>query len=98
MNQTNWHLRFYIDWFCIDIILKQNKIVENAVAKCYDNNHNTLTVRCGESKMVFLDSSTMKSIALFHSRSGFTVKLICGIAFGSGSIACYLLKSIAIIL
>ena len=46
--------------------------------------------------MVSFASSTMKSICVSPSRSRFPVKLICSIAFGSASSACYLLKSIEI--
>ena len=48
--------------------------------------------------MVSFDSSIMKKIVLFSARSRFPVRLICCAAFGSASNACYLLKSIAIIL
>ena len=40
--------------FYIDIMLKQNKIVEHS--------HNTFTVPCEKSKMIFFASSIMKNI------------------------------------
>ena len=50
--------------------------------------------------MVSFTSSIMKKFVVFafSSRTRFSVKLICCIAFGSASSAFYLLKSIAIIL
>ena len=84
--------------FYIDIIIKQNKILEHTKAKSYDDIHNTLTVPCEKFKIVSFDSSIMKSIAVCPARSRFSVKLICYIPFGSASRACYLLESIAIIL
>ena len=84
--------------FYIDIILEQNKIVEQAVAKSYDDIHNTFTVPCEKSKMVSFASSIMKQIVAPSSRYRFPVKLICYIAFGSASAACCSIKSIAIIL
>ena len=73
--------------------------MEHAKAKSHDDMHNTSTVPCEKSKIVFFDSSIMKSIAVCPARSSrFAVKLICCIAFASASSACYLLESIAIIL
>ena len=71
-------------------MLKQNKNVEHI--------DNTLTVPCEKSKRVFFTSSIIQNIVVTPSRSKFTVKLICSIAFGSPSSACCLLKYIAIIL
>ena len=79
-------------------MLKQNKTMEYALTKSYDDIHKILTVRCEKSKMVSFASPIMKNIVAFSSRSRFPVKLICCIAFGSTSSAYYLLKSIAIIL
>ena len=53
-------------------------------------------VPCEKSKIVSFPSSVMKNIVPLFSR--FPVKLICYIAFGSASSACFLLKSIATIL
>ena len=60
--------------------------------------HDTFTAPCEKSKMVSFASSIMKNIVVFVflSLSKFLVKLICCIAFGSASSACFLLKSIAI--
>ena len=60
--------------------------------------HNTFIVPCERSKMVSFASSIIKSIVVFPYWSGFAANLICCIAFGSASSACYSLKSIAIIL
>ena len=90
-------LKCYIESFYIDIILKQNKVVEHAVAKSYDEIHNTLRVPCEKSKIVPFASSIMKNINLLLLTLRFPVKLISCIAFGSASSAC-LYKSIAIIL
>ena len=49
-----------------------------------------------KSKMVSSASSIIKDTCVSPSRSRFTVKLICCIAFGLASSACCLLKSIAI--
>ena len=81
----------------MDIILKQDKIVEHAVAKSYENIHNTLAGPCEKSKIVSFASSIMKNNLLLLPLR-FPVKLICFIAFGSAAMACCLLKSIAIIL
>ena len=91
-------------WYYIE----QNKIVEHAVwsktiwsetlAKSYNNIHNTFTVLCEKSKTVSFASSIMKNIVPFSARSRFPINLICCIAFGSASSACWLLKSVAIIL
>ena len=59
-------LMCYIETFYTDIILKQNKIVEHAVAKSYDNIHNTLTVPCEKSKIVSLASSVMKALIYYY--------------------------------
>ena len=48
--------------------------------------------------MVSFASLITKNIVVFHAQSRVAVKLICCIAFGSGSSSCCLLKSIAIIL
>ena len=88
----------YIESFYIDVTLKQNKIVEYALTKSYDDIHKTLTVSCEKSKMVYFASSIMKNIVASSSQSRFPVKLICCIAFGSASSAYYLLKFTAIIL
>ena len=70
--------------------IEQNKIVEHI--------HNTFTAPCEKSKMVSFASSIMKSIVAPSAQSRFPAKLIFCIAFGSASGACYLLKSITIIL
>ena len=57
MNYTIFRLKCYIESFYIDIILKQNKIVKHAVPKSYGDIHNTLTVPCEKSKIVFFTSS-----------------------------------------
>ena len=51
-----------------------------------------------KSNLFSFASSIMKNIVASSVRSRFAVKLIYRIAFGSGSSACCLLKSIAIIL
>ena len=60
--------------------------------------HNTFTVPCRKSKMVSFASSILKNIVAFPCRSKFAVILLYSIAFGSESSACFLLKSIVIIL
>ena len=40
------HLKFYIETFYIDCILKQNKILKHAVANSHDEIHSTFTVPC----------------------------------------------------
>ena len=60
--------------------------------------HNTFTFPCQKSKTDSFSSSIIKNIAVFPSRSRFTVKLICCFDFGSASSSYFLLKSIAIIL
>ena len=72
------------------IILKQKR------KKQKQKKWNAFTVPCEKSKAVSLAYSIMKKIVDCFSR--FPVKLICCIAFGSGSSACCLLKSIATIL
>ena len=61
--------------------------------------HNILTVPCEKSKMVSFSSSKMKTIIVlsftFSPQFRFPVKLIYCIAFGSASISCCVLKSIA---
>ena len=47
---------------------------------------------------IFFASSIMKKVIVFPSQFRFPLKLICYIAFGSASSACFLLKSMAIIL
>ena len=47
-------------------MLKQNKIVEHAVAKLYDNIHNTLILPCEKSKIVSFVSSIMKIIIYYY--------------------------------
>ena len=56
----------------------------------------TFTVSCEKSKMVSLASSVMTNIVVCPDRFRFLVKLICCITFGPASLACCLLKSIAI--
>ena len=51
-----------------------------------------------KSNLFSFTSSIMKNIVAPSVRSRFAVKLIYRIAFGSGSSACCLLKTIAIIL
>ena len=58
--------------------------------------YNTLTVPCEKSKIVPFASSIMKNIVVFPTRSKFSEKLSCCIAFGSASRAGCLLKSIVI--
>ena len=60
--------------------------------------HKTFTAPCEKSKTFSFPSSIMKNIVAPSARSRFPLKLICCIAFGSASNACYLLKCIAIIL
>ena len=72
--------------------------MEHAVAKLYDDIHNTFIVPCEKSKIVSFASSMMKNTVVFPGWFRFAVKLICCIAFGFISSACCLLKSIAIIL
>ena len=73
--------------------------MEHAVAKLDGGIHNTLTDPFEKSKtfFFFFASSIMKNILLF-APPRFPVNLICFIDFGSVSSACYLLKSITIIL
>ena len=47
----------YIEPFYIDFTSEQNKTVEHAVAKSYDDIHDTFTVPCEKSKMVSFASS-----------------------------------------
>ena len=56
--------------------------------------HTTLTVSWEKSKRVPFTSSRIRNIIEISARSRFTVKIICGNAFGSTSSACCLLKSI----
>ena len=72
--------------------------MEHASAKFYDDIHNTLKVPCQKFTMISFASSIMKNIVVCPVLSGFTVKLIGSIAFGSASIACYLLNSMGLIL
>ena len=72
--------------FYIDIKLQHRNYVERV--------YNTRE----KFSIVSLTSSRMKSIVVFPSRSRFSVKLICSIAFGSASSVCYSLKSVAVIL
>ena len=72
--------------------------MEHAVAKSYDDIHNTLTAPCEKSKIVSFASSIMKNINLLLVPLRFPVKLIYCNAFGSASSACCLFKFIAIIL
>ena len=65
-------LKSYIESFYTDIIQKQNEIVEHAKTlrsdtlatrgKSYDDIHNTFTVPCEKSRMVFFAFSIMKNI------------------------------------
>ena len=82
----------YIESPYINIILKQNKLVEHI--------RSTLIAPCEKFKMVSFASSMMKSIAVleFGSRCRFSVELICFIALRSTYRTCCLLKSIAMIL
>ena len=50
----------------MDIILKQDKIVEHAVAKSYENIHNTLAGPCEKSKIVSFASSILKNYYCYH--------------------------------
>ena len=90
MNQTILRLQCYIESFHIAIILEQNKILKHI--------HNTFTVPCEKSKILFFFSSIMKNTVAPAAQSKFPVKLICCIAFESASSASCLVKSIAIIL
>ena len=60
--------------------------------------YNTFTVPSEKSKTVSFASSIVKNIVAPSPVSRFSLKLICWIAFGSRSSACYLLKSVPIIL
>ena len=60
--------------------------------------YKTFTVPCEKPKTVSFAFSIIKNIVVFPSLSKFAVKLFCWIAVGSASNACYLLRSIAIIL
>ena len=60
--------------------------------------YNTFTVSCEKSKTVSFASSVMKNIVVFPALSRSAVKLICWFALGSASSACWLLKSIVLIL
>ena len=62
--------------------------MEHAVAKSFDDIHNTFTVPCEKSKIVSFASSIMKQIVAPSSRSRFPVKWICCVAFGSASTGC----------
>ena len=53
--------------FYIGIILKQNKIAEDAVGKSYDDIHNTLTILFEKSKIVSFASSIMKKKCVSYS-------------------------------
>ena len=55
-------------------------------------------VPCEKFKIVSFNSSIIKKIDVFSYWSRFPVKIICCVAFGTASRACYLLKSITIIL
>ena len=72
--------------------------MEHAFAKSYDDIYNTLKVPCQKSKMISFASSIIKNIVVCPVLSGFAVKLICSIALGSASSACYLLNSMGLIL
>ena len=63
-------------------VSKAKYIVERAVAKSYDNIHNTFINPCEKSKTVSFASSIMKNIVMFPDLFTFAVKLICCIAFG----------------
>ena len=54
------HLKCFIESFYIDIILKQNKIVEHAAAKSCDDIHNTVTFPCEKSSSASFTSSMIK--------------------------------------
>ena len=60
---------------------KQNKIVEQTLAKSYDDIHNTVTVPCEKSRIVSFVSSIMKKIVVCPDLSRLPVKLICCMAF-----------------
>ena len=72
--------------------------MEHAVANSYGDISNTFIVPCEKPKIIYFASSVMKNNIAPSSQSRFPVELICCIAFGSGSSACCLFKSIAIIL
>ena len=72
--------------------------MKHAVANSYDNIYNTYTVSCEKLKMAFFTSSIIKNNDLSLPPSKFPVKLICCIAFQLASSACFLRKSIAVIL
>ena len=55
-------------------------------------------VSCKKSKIVYFTSLITENITLLLLPSRFPVRLICCIAFRSASSACYLFKSIGIIL
>ena len=57
-----------------------------------------MTVLCEKSKIVSFASPIIKNVVAPPSRSKFPVIVICCTTFGSASRACYLIKSIAIIL
>ena len=82
------HLKYYIESFYIDIILKQNKFVEHI--------HNTFTVPSEKVKIDSFASSIMKNIVVSPARSRFLVTSVYSIVFGLASSFCCLLKSIAI--
>ena len=58
----------------------------------------TFTVTFEKFKQVSFASSIMEDTAVFPVLCRFLIKLICWNAFGSASVSCYLLKSIAITL
>ena len=55
-------------------------------------------VPCKKSKIVYFTSLIMENITLLLLPSRFPVRLICCITFGSASSACYLFRSIGLIL
>ena len=61
-------------------IPKQNKFMEQKLAKSYDDIHNTFTVPCKKSWIVSFVSSIMKKIAVCPALSRLLLKLICCIA------------------
>ena len=67
--------------------IKPNQIIAQHI-------YNTLTVSCKKSKTVSFVSSIMENTNASSLRSKFPVKLICWIAVGWASRACFLLKSI----
>ena len=78
---------WYLESFYKEIILKQNKII--ILSQFPVKN----------LKWFLFASSTMENVFAFLCQARFpVVKLICCIAFGSASSACYLLKTISIIL